>query len=221
LMPDRGIDFLNALFHGLDFRKLGTPMPFTFLMFVYPLFVFVVRGFGGGGSRLRQQCKSPASSVSAWESPRRWNGWRYTPKGGGPTGHRCRWCRFCRWVWPRSSSGSSFRRSLCGSSSGSWQELVRRRSPMLHIVESRKPLDRVGKDLEDALARHHEGRGLRSGLSGLRNLQSASGEESAGGKPGDLHGPALPDLALRRGRGAQAGDDQTHDAAAIMAEAAR
>ncbi len=23
LMPERGIDFLNALFHGLDFRKLG------------------------------------------------------------------------------------------------------------------------------------------------------------------------------------------------------
>ncbi len=45
LAPERGIDFLNALFHGLDFRKLGTPMPFTFLMFVTPLFVFVVWGF--------------------------------------------------------------------------------------------------------------------------------------------------------------------------------
>jgi hypothetical protein len=48
LMPERGIDFLNALFHGLDFRKLGTPMPFTFLMFIYPLFVFVVWGFAVG-----------------------------------------------------------------------------------------------------------------------------------------------------------------------------
>ena len=48
LMPERGIDFLNALFHGLDFRKLGTPMPFTFLMFVYPLFVFVVWGSAVG-----------------------------------------------------------------------------------------------------------------------------------------------------------------------------
>jgi uncharacterized protein (DUF302 family) len=28
---------------------------------------------------------------------------------------------------------------------------------MLHIVESRKPLDRVAKDLEDAVARHHFG----------------------------------------------------------------
>ena len=48
LMPDRGIDFLNALFHGLDFRKLGTPLPFTFLMFVYPLLAFVVWGFAIG-----------------------------------------------------------------------------------------------------------------------------------------------------------------------------
>jgi hypothetical protein len=45
LAPERGIDFLNALFHGLDFRRLQTPTPFTFLMFVYPLFVFVVWGF--------------------------------------------------------------------------------------------------------------------------------------------------------------------------------
>lgn len=48
LMPERGIDFLNALFHGLDFRKLGTPMPVTLLMFVFPLFVFVVWGFAVG-----------------------------------------------------------------------------------------------------------------------------------------------------------------------------
>lgn len=48
LMPERGVDFLNALFHGLDFRKLGEPMPFTFLMFIYPLFVFVVWGFAIG-----------------------------------------------------------------------------------------------------------------------------------------------------------------------------
>ena len=48
LMPERGIDFLNALFHGLDFRKLGAAMPFTFLMFVYPLIVVVVWGFAVG-----------------------------------------------------------------------------------------------------------------------------------------------------------------------------
>ena len=45
LAPERGIDFMNALSHGLDFRKLATAEPFTFLMFVYPLFVFVVWGF--------------------------------------------------------------------------------------------------------------------------------------------------------------------------------
>jgi 2TM family of unknown function (DUF5676) len=48
LMPERGLDFLNALFHGLDFRRLGAPMPFTFLMFVYPLIVFMVWGFAVG-----------------------------------------------------------------------------------------------------------------------------------------------------------------------------
>jgi len=48
LAPERGIDFLNALFHGLDFRKLGTPTEFTFLMFVYPLIVFLVWGFAVG-----------------------------------------------------------------------------------------------------------------------------------------------------------------------------
>jgi hypothetical protein len=45
LAPERGIDFLNALFHGLDFRKLAAAGPFTFLMFVYPLVVFMVWGF--------------------------------------------------------------------------------------------------------------------------------------------------------------------------------
>lgn len=45
LAPERGIDFVNALSHGLDFRKLGTPQPFTFVMFLYPLVVLVVWGF--------------------------------------------------------------------------------------------------------------------------------------------------------------------------------
>ena len=45
LVPERGIDFLNALFHGLDFRKLASAGSFTFMMFVYPLLVFVVWGF--------------------------------------------------------------------------------------------------------------------------------------------------------------------------------
>jgi hypothetical protein len=45
LAPERGIDFVNAISHGLDFRKLGTPAPFTFLMFFYPLVVLVIWGF--------------------------------------------------------------------------------------------------------------------------------------------------------------------------------
>lgn len=45
LFPEWSIEFLNALFHGLDFRRLGEPMPSTFLLFMYPLFVFVVWGF--------------------------------------------------------------------------------------------------------------------------------------------------------------------------------
>lgn len=48
LMPEWGIEFLNALFHGLDFRKLGVPAPLTLVMFVYPLVVLVVWGFAVG-----------------------------------------------------------------------------------------------------------------------------------------------------------------------------
>jgi hypothetical protein len=48
LAPARGVDFLNALFHGLDFHKLETATPFTFLMFLYPLLVFVAWGFAVG-----------------------------------------------------------------------------------------------------------------------------------------------------------------------------
>jgi hypothetical protein len=46
--PRLGIDFLNALFHGLDFRKLDTGEPFTLGMFVYPFMVFAVWGFAVG-----------------------------------------------------------------------------------------------------------------------------------------------------------------------------
>lgn len=47
-MPEQGMDFLNALFHGLDFRKLGAPAPLTLMMFVYPLVVLAVWGFAVG-----------------------------------------------------------------------------------------------------------------------------------------------------------------------------
>lgn len=45
LWPEPGIDFLNALFHGLDFRRLGTPQAFTLPMFVGPLLVLSAWGF--------------------------------------------------------------------------------------------------------------------------------------------------------------------------------
>lgn len=45
LWPQQGVDFLNALFHGLDFRRLASPLPFTPGVFIYPLVVLVVWGF--------------------------------------------------------------------------------------------------------------------------------------------------------------------------------
>lgn len=48
LSPERAIDLLNAMFHGLDFHKLGTPMSFSFGMFMYPLVVFTIWAFVTG-----------------------------------------------------------------------------------------------------------------------------------------------------------------------------
>lgn len=48
IWTESAMDLLNALFHGLDFRKLQTPTPFTFGTFVYPLVIMVVWGFGVG-----------------------------------------------------------------------------------------------------------------------------------------------------------------------------
>lgn len=45
LWPEQGINFLNALFHGLDFQRLATPVQFTLRMFLYPLAVLAVWGF--------------------------------------------------------------------------------------------------------------------------------------------------------------------------------
>ena len=36
LAPERGIEFVNALSHGLDFRKLGTPAPHLHDVFLSP-----------------------------------------------------------------------------------------------------------------------------------------------------------------------------------------
>lgn len=47
--PDASMEFMNALFHGLDFRKLASgPAPFEFSSFFYVLFVAVVWAFGLG-----------------------------------------------------------------------------------------------------------------------------------------------------------------------------
>lgn len=47
--PDASMEFMNALFHGLDFRKLASgPAPFEFSSFFYALFVAVVWAFGLG-----------------------------------------------------------------------------------------------------------------------------------------------------------------------------
>ncbi len=48
LWPRQGIDFLNALFHGLDFAKLESPLPFTFSMYLVSLAALVVWGFAVG-----------------------------------------------------------------------------------------------------------------------------------------------------------------------------
>jgi large-conductance mechanosensitive channel len=47
--PDAAMTFMNALFHGLDFRKLQVgPTPFEFGSFSYALFVAVVWAFALG-----------------------------------------------------------------------------------------------------------------------------------------------------------------------------
>src|ERR1700693_2096000 len=49
--------------------------------------------------------------------------------------------------------------------------MIGRRPPMLHIVESRKPLDRVAKDLEEAVARH------KFGVLGVHDLKAKLAEK--------------------------------------------
>ena len=47
--PEAAANFMNALFHGLDFRKLqGGPGLFNFGSFVYALLVMFVWAFGLG-----------------------------------------------------------------------------------------------------------------------------------------------------------------------------
>lgn len=47
--PDASMEFMNALFHGLDFRRLASgPALFEFSSFFYALFVALVWAFGLG-----------------------------------------------------------------------------------------------------------------------------------------------------------------------------
>ena len=47
--PDAAMQFMNALFHGLDFGKLARgPAPFDFGSFLYALLVMVVWAFALG-----------------------------------------------------------------------------------------------------------------------------------------------------------------------------
>lgn len=49
LFPDAAVQFMNALFHGLDFRKLQVgPALFSFGSFVYALVVMAAWAFGLG-----------------------------------------------------------------------------------------------------------------------------------------------------------------------------
>ena len=48
LWPVRGVELLNALFHGLDFRKLETPASSTLATFFFPFAVLVIWAFVAG-----------------------------------------------------------------------------------------------------------------------------------------------------------------------------
>lgn len=48
LWPGPGIEFLNALFHGLDFHKLETTASWTMGQFLMPLAVLTIWGLAAG-----------------------------------------------------------------------------------------------------------------------------------------------------------------------------
>ncbi len=45
LFPDRGVEFLNALFHGLDFGKLVAAAPLRVSQFYFPFVVLAAWAF--------------------------------------------------------------------------------------------------------------------------------------------------------------------------------
>jgi len=46
--PEPFINFMNVLFHGLDFRRLQTSQPLTWRSVIYPAIVFAVWFFAAG-----------------------------------------------------------------------------------------------------------------------------------------------------------------------------
>lgn len=48
LWPAQFMEFMNALFHGLDFRKLSTPEPFSWKAWLIALFVMGAWSFAAG-----------------------------------------------------------------------------------------------------------------------------------------------------------------------------
>ncbi|AWV03124.1 hypothetical protein DM992_27875 [Burkholderia sp. JP2-270] len=47
-LPEPFMNFMNALFHGLDFRRLQTGEPLSWWFVIYPAFVFAVWFFAAG-----------------------------------------------------------------------------------------------------------------------------------------------------------------------------
>lgn len=47
-LPDQFMNFMIALFHGLDFSKLVSPEPYRWTSFVYALIVMAVWAFAAG-----------------------------------------------------------------------------------------------------------------------------------------------------------------------------
>jgi len=47
-LPEQFMGFMNALFHGLDFRMLRTPEPYRWQAFFYALIVMAVWAFAVG-----------------------------------------------------------------------------------------------------------------------------------------------------------------------------
>lgn len=47
-LPDQFMGLLNAMFHGLDFRRLVTAQPYTWSLFLYSIIAFAIWFFFAG-----------------------------------------------------------------------------------------------------------------------------------------------------------------------------